>query len=347
MNLAKTIITLLLCCCITTSAQTADYNSWQARLNDDTPIAALSLPGAHDAATGEGLHCIAGFGKTQELTLAEQWDCGVRAFDLRPAIDSTTLHIYHGIIKTRITFDKAISIITGKLREQPTEFAIVLLREESDSENDKEKALWPRAIGECIAALGDTAAYFSPTMTVADLRGKILFLSRDRYTGTDKGATITGWNHSAQGTKTATVSAHAGNAQLQVQDYYNTTSRQRQQAKANAILRFIELANKATPATWTINFLSAYSNTWMRITPFATTAGYKRNACTQHPTVVASLTAQEHHRRHTGILFMDYAGTEYAPAGLWHWSRFCTQGKTLVELIIEQNFTNGNLPDNR
>ena len=341
MNLAKTIITLLLCCCITTSAQTADYSSWQARLNDDTPIAALSLPGAHDAATGEGLHCIAGFGKTQELTLAEQWECGVRAFDLRPAVNDEDLHIYHGIIKTGISFSNALEIICKKLEANPTEFAIVLLREESDSETDKERTLWPQAVGNTIAGIGERAAVFAPGMTVGQMRGKILFLSRNEYIGCNKGAAVIGWSHSTTGTTDAEIISYdnGDKARLQVQDLFKTTDNELQKAKETAVMEYLSLAGNASNGVWTVNFLSAYSTTFLGITPLPTSAGYKRNAVNINRFAADILEARTTATNSpTGILFMDYAGTDKAGGGIWHPAHFCTSGKRLVELIIEQNF---------
>ena len=63
------------------------------RIDDEVLVASMSIPGAHDAATGEGMYSPSGLGITQQLTLQELWDCGVRAFDLRPAVKDTLLYI--------------------------------------------------------------------------------------------------------------------------------------------------------------------------------------------------------------------------------------------------------------
>ena len=341
MNIAKAITTILLGYCITTGAQTIDYSHWQAHLNDDTPIASLSIPGAHDAATGEGLHCIAGFGKTQELTLSELWESGIRAFDLRPAVNGEELHIYHGIIKTDISFGTALEIICEKIEAHPTEFAIVLLREESDSENNKERSLWPQAVGDAIAEIGERAAVFSPVMTVGQMRGKILFLSRSEYTGCDKGALVTGWSHSPGGTTEAGITSYCNGSRgrLQVQDLYKTTNKELQDAKTLAIARHLTLAANADKDVWSINFLSAYSTTFLGITPLPTSAGYKRNATNINRLVADILeTRNTATKAPTGILFIDYAGVDKVGGGIWHPTHFDTLGKRLVELIIEQNF---------
>ena len=142
-NFLHILILLLFGCHISLSAQTYDTSAWMARINDEQKVSSLSIPGTHDAATGEGIYLPSVLGVTQTLSIGEQWDCGVRAFDLRPAICDTTLHIYHGKLKTKISFAQALDTLAKKLTQNPTEFAIVLMREENDSEDDAEKALWP------------------------------------------------------------------------------------------------------------------------------------------------------------------------------------------------------------
>lgn len=328
---------LLLCCPLIAIAQDFGGHNWMQHLDDACTIASLSIPGAHDAATGEGVHMVAGFGKTQELSLAALWDCGVRAFDLRPAVKGEELHIYHGPVRTKISFGKALEILCDKLTEHPTEFTIVLLREESDSENSAERALWPSAVGKAIECIGDKAAIFSPAMKVSDARGKIIFLSRNVYTGNNRGAIIKGWNHSPQGTTDAVITslANGATARLQMQDYYAPTDKEKQKAKEEAVLQCLQRAASAPANVWTINFLSGYSNRWLGFTPFATTSGYKRNAERIHPIVINSLTTKP---QPTGIMMLDFAGCDKTGGGIWQWNAFETLGAELVDKIIGQNF---------
>ena len=240
-------IQLILCCPLMVAAQNVDCCNWMSRLDDARTVASLSIPGAHDAATGEGLLMVAGIGKTQELTLAGQWECGVRAFDLRPAVNGKELHIYHGPAKTRITFQEALETLCSMLEQHPTEFAIVLLREENDSENAAERALWPTAIGEAIENIGDKAAIFSPAMKVGNARGKIIFISRNAYTGCNRGAIIKGWSHSPNGTANGKmVSCSNGKtAKLMLHDYYAPTNKDKLQVKKNSALRSWVRSNRA------------------------------------------------------------------------------------------------------
>lgn len=315
-------------------AQTTDYSCWMSKLDDRAAVARLSIPGAHNAATGEGLRINAGFGKTQALTLGRLWDCGIRAFDLRPAMDGSTLHIYHGPLKTRITLREAIDTIAAKIKQHPREFAIILIRKEKGSHEQ-----WAEAVGMEIERLGEMAAHFTPAMTVADMRGKILFMSRDRYTGSRKGATISGWSHAGEGSTAAKISSPQGEELLQVQDYYNSSGKERQNIKSNAIIEFMEHAGNAAADTWTINFVSAYSTSALSPLPLATNASYKRNATVQHAIAIGELSKRrKDERRPTGIVFIDYAGMERTRGSIWHWGRYSTQSDRLIQLVIEQNF---------
>jgi hypothetical protein len=70
------------------------------RLPDDEYVSVLSIPGAHDAATGcgwgEGWDDMGNaFARTQELDLGELWNAGIRAFDLRPCVYEDYMNVNH------------------------------------------------------------------------------------------------------------------------------------------------------------------------------------------------------------------------------------------------------------
>lgn len=312
-------------------------NRWMSFLDDTVLLSTLSIPGAHDAATGDGLCINIGLGKTQHLSIAEQWDSGVRAFDLRPALCDTVLHIYHSTLRTKTSFSEAIDVILSKLSANPSEFALVLIRHESEGENEMEKKNWSRFMGTYIQSLGNHAVVFHPHLTLGEVRGKILFLTRNSYYGTDKGAVVTGWNHSADGTDHARIISYASSeaATLHMQDYYAPTSKEKQRCKMQVVSRILDKAQKAEKGVWTINFLSGYSTTWMGTGLFATTSGYKRNAEWLHPLVLDYVSSN---KGPCGVVFMDFVGTDTVSGGLYHWLPFKTLTLTLQRALIHSNF---------
>lgn len=336
------ILTLVLfCISMIAVSQSMNYSNWLDKIDDERTIASLSVPGAHNAATGEGVCFFSGIGVTQFYSIEDLWEHGIRAFDLRPAVNESQLHIYHGLLKTHISFNEVLDIICNKLEQNPREFAIILLREERESENDTEQAMWQNLIGKAIDSLGEKATIFTPGITVGDIRGKILFLSRNYYNGTDKGALITGWSHSSKGTYNACITSccNGEKAVLRIQDFYSTVTNDKLIAKKNVVTEFI-CGNNIIPETYTINFLSAYSSTWLGFTPFATTSGYRRNAVKIHEHVIDLLSKESNNaNKSLGIVFMDFAGVDYISGTIWHWKRFKIQGEKLLKLIIEHNFS--------
>ena len=190
-----------------TAAGTASADNWITPMADNIYVSDMSIPGTHDSATGEGFDGLLGLllgnttARTQDLTISQQWDCGIRAFDLRPTVENgdngTYLHIYHGIIKTAMSFEDALITLRDKLKEAPGEFAIVIMRHESDANSDIQNQ-WAALMDKCLTsdALAGYIADFKPELTIADLRGKILVMSRDTYDNGPHGAYINSWSHS-------------------------------------------------------------------------------------------------------------------------------------------------------
>ncbi len=339
--------------------------NWMSRLPDSLPASKVSIPGAHDSATGEGIKGIIKLGITQKKSIAEQWSCGIRAFDFRPAINKEDIHIYHGPLKTKITLPAAIDTLLDCIKRNPEEFAVVIMRQERGGNNDEERKQWSHRIGEYINTLGDKAATFHPTITVGELRGKILFLSRNHYDNSHKGALISCWSHSQQGTKKATITPYSPNnttsATLFLQDLYSPTTENLRSKKAEIIIQFIDAARTAEPGIWCINHLSGYSSTLLGFQGIATNKGYRQNAARnnlvaynhltqtadksnvatkntagsisiKHSTIPSRAEKKKNSPPHCcGIIMIDYAGCE--KIGRQH-----IYGQSIIRAIIECNF---------
>ncbi len=317
--------TLLIAAIAAATVATARADDWMARVPDSTPVCRITVPGTHDAATGEGFACADSavalvVAKTQELSLSRQWAAGVRAFDLRPAVrtmpDGTRqLHIYHGEFATRLTMHAALSLIADSLAAHPTEFAIVVMRHEASSSRDE--SLWPALMGELLARHADVLADFSPSMTVGDMRGKILLISRDHYDGPLHGAYAEGWRHDADFHKhpLATLTGKGGQCPLAVQDFYDTSAPGAMKKKLRAINRMLRAARKAAHSeggapVWTINHASGYATTADidAAEPVSLSDGYRANAATTNAHLLHR--ASKGGTKGAGIIMADYAGTD-------------------------------------
>lgn len=199
----------------------ADYttlrgDNWMHFIPDATKISDMSIAGTHDSDTF-GAMVTEGWSQTQELDLREQFDLGVRLFDIRPSIDLwlgkwftyddySQLYNYHGYIR----FDsirKIFATFLDLLCENPHEAIFVILNYEGDLDDtlwrpkfstisEREGYEYQLGVESCYLNLAyfiykasagnvqidstwDFANAFRPGMTMGDCRGKMTFIFRD------------------------------------------------------------------------------------------------------------------------------------------------------------------------
>lgn len=315
--------------------------NWMTLLDDNTKVALLTIPGTHDAATST---CSA-MGKCQTLTIPQQLECGVRAFDLRPTMDNnnTLGNIYHTILDTGVSMADAMMYFDNFLKAHPGEGIIVLMRYESErqifgsiSEDYYKSAmknfLWDNKIYQ------SRMAAFNKSMTMKDLRGRILIISRNDLSPVSTFETAyTQWSHSNSVGEALYIYGTGGLGRIYVQDMYST-AQNGNSSEADFLAKKKELVCKLLDITvpfregdqnnWVINYCSGYAGSALA------SDSYAKNAASTNP------AALEHIREHTGkgftgIVMMDYAGTDTYEVG---GSSFNVSGKSLTEELILNNF---------
>lgn len=320
----------------------ADNSAWMSSLPDNTFISQLSIPGAHDAGTGHGVNNVyvfvsgSTYALTQEKTLTEQWNSGIRAFDLRPAIDGSRLRIYHGIISTNLYLDNALSTLCELLDSHPTETCVVLMRHES--EGDDNSTAWGTRMKELLNSdpTKSHAVNFNPEAKLGDMRGKLLILSRDTYDTNPVGGYITGWgfNSNFANQKGGKIAGVGTQGPLYVQDFYDVSASGAPSTKTSSILRMLQFSctENTNPGLWVVNHTSGYSKTadiFGNIV--ATSDGYRDNAATQNPQVINYLND---HTGSTGIVLMDFAAEDAS-------NNYQVKGQALTNAIIANNSKEG------
>ena len=318
----------------------ADNSAWMAGIPDNTFVSQLSIPGTHDAGTGHGVNNYMGFisgstyAVTQEKTLTEQWNSGIRAFDLRPAVDGSRLRIYHGVISTNLYMDDALSTLCGLLDSHPTETCIVIIRHEDDSESDDNKAKWPSMMKSLLtsAPTSTHAVNYTPEAKLGDVRGKILILSRNNYDTNPIGGYISGWGFSADfnNQKNGKISGVGTQGSVYIQDFYDVSASGAPATKTASVERMLQFSTSenTNPGLWIINQTSGYSKTGSMFGyTFATSNGYRDNAATQNAAAAAYINS---HPGPTGIILMDFAAEDAS-------SGYNVKGQTLTNAIINSN----------
>ena len=305
---------------------------WMERLDDNAYLSQVSIPGTHDTATGEGwtgfLGELAGpsMGVTQDLSIAQQLDCGVRAFDLRPCVNEDELVINHGVLQTKAKFPETLKQLCQFVTDHPTEFVVVVMRHESDG--DENSSLWNNMMNSCLNSVDvrPFLADYKRDITVGELRGKVLILSRDKYANTPVGGFISSWAHQSN-YATGTIKGAAGvTGTLYVQDFYEVMEYTSLKLKGIEKLLDFSTQNNVNKSTRhlvvCINCASGY-------TASASSDGNRDNAVLCNKKIIDYL-ADEKHAGPTGIIFMDFAGTDISES-------YEVRGLELVNAIINNN----------
>ena len=160
-----------------TGMQTMAEN-WMKQLPDEAYVAMVSIPGAHDAATGCGwADGWADLGdqlaRTQDLDLSQMWQLGVRAFDLRPCVYEDYMNINHGMVPTAMTFERALQTLCDSLRANPSEFIVVHLLHEQDG--DQVSDVYNARIQQLLRK-DDLSCYPSFFMYITPLVGLVMYI---------------------------------------------------------------------------------------------------------------------------------------------------------------------------
>ena len=296
----STILILLLS--LTASAQT-DRDHWMAALSDTMKVCKVSIPGTHDSGTAGVRFPMRHYARTQTMDLSSQWDAGIRFFDLRPRLEDGTLRIYHGPADCHIKLQEALLTIKRKLEEHPTEFCIVMTnsagggQEAVDMTMDDINTLFPTGM----------LASFHADMTVADMRGRVLFIHRDHPTGGRDypGTVVHGWPGNASSHHAGMVSSVGESAVLWAQDYFTDGGKGNYvDSKWDKVTALVREFASAPEGVWCINHLSGYTGSGI-------STNIKRNARTTNARLLEYLG---NHKKPIGIVPMDFPGQELIDA---------------------------------
>lgn len=317
---------------ITQTVAVCKANDWMEHLDDNAYLSQISLPGTHDSATGEGwtggLGTLFGpsMGLTQELTIAQQLDCGVRAFDLRPCIVDGELVINHGILQTKAKFPETLRQLCQFVTDHPTEFVVVVMRHETDGDDNNNQ--WAGMMTTCLnnPDVNHCLTDYKRDITVGELRGKVLVLSRDTYANKPIGGFITGWGHQANYVTARIKGTDAVTGTLYVQDFYEVMDNMT--AKLNGIVKLLDFSTQNNVYKG-IKHLIVSINCASGYTASASSDGNRDNAVQCNKKIIEYL-ANDTHAGPTGIIFMDFAGTDTSGS-------YEVKGLELVNAIISNN----------
>ena len=344
---------------------TTPATDWLGMVKDDTKVCKLSIPGTHDTMTGMGFYqpvlkyIFNLTAISQVSTLGEQMNSGLRFFDIRPVVSTDTiakkkiLRLTHGISELDITFEWTIDQLQSYLKAHPTEFFIAKLQFDNGFEDQKDLFALLNNVMQMPKYQGLFIENWRPDITVGEMRGKILWLSRydlrqlqplyhypivycdwpDEDPDIEEDLDPVAQRNCAMYNMNDTTVK----ARLYKQDYYKTTTATRMKNKQKTVIDMMHSAREANAGSeniWIVNHCSAYTEVSPR--------GYITNAANLHPLVVADLQS---HEGTVGIMPMDMAchdyvhcvingGTPYSSDYLYG---FHPLSQSLTNLLIKSN----------
>ena len=276
-----------------------------AHLPDSMPVCRVSIPGTHDSGTAGVRMPMRHYARTQSMDLAGQWDVGIRFFDLRPRLDGNELKIYHGPANCHITFEEALAILKEKLEQNPSEFCIIMTNCAGGGQ---------KAVDMTIEQIRNTIppgmlAVFDPDMTVADIRGRMLFMHRNEPSdGRDiPGTVIRGWPGNGIIQQARLVSSEGKSGTLWAQDYFTLGDKDRDvylKGKWSMMEHLLSDFEQASEGVWCINHASGYTGTGV-------STSIKKNAQTTNARLLEYLDT---HMNPIGIVPMDFPQQELIDA---------------------------------
>lgn len=251
----------LLCCCFWLDVAYAQNAGWMAGLPDTLKACRVSIPGTHDSGTSGVRFPMRHYARTQTMDLAEQWDAGIRFFDLRPKPEDGIIKIYHGSADCHLTLEDALLTLKGKLESNPTEFCIVMINMAGGGQEGTDMVM--KDIARLIPEY--MIAPLKRNMTVSDLRGRIFFMSRNfpTHVSDTHGALVRGWPQN--GLKFYPLLwTGAVDVRLWVQDYYTSGKNDADaylSSKWDNMYRLLRNYQDADEEVWCINHASGYTGT--------------------------------------------------------------------------------------
>lgn len=342
---------------------TQNGNNWITPLDDDIYVSQLSIPGTHDAATKDAGYVITA-GRCQDLTIEEQLQMGIRAFDLRPTTTGTrfsnatsdgnrNLPIYHGVTSCKTDMEKVFNIFNSYLDKNPGEFIIVICRWENEGAYGYpiSTSFSMDMFNTCMTNFLNKVTYyptnrktaFEADLTVGKARNKIIIIMRpnqgtspDGYyanTALEGTTFITGWPAGGNDVRRGVYfkSEYEGNATgyAIVQDYFNpkSTTEKISLVKEELDLSAQSHTNSEYTNTWFINHCSGY------IGNAASYEAYSNNAAVTNPAIYEYLTGDKKQVGSTGIMMLDFVGKRTAAV-----SGIEVYGDLLPQAIIDNNY---------
>lgn len=251
-------------------------NSWMINLSPSLKISDVNLPGTHDSASITSIKGNSPY-TTQELSITNQLEFGIRLFDVRIKVKGTSPNYVfvaaHGGIGLGVnvnefqTLDSLIQEFERYLNENRTEFLVMTLKIDDWNGFDKTDSIKEAVRQSLSAFLGEYSSFYNKNgiatiPTVSDVRGKIVIFNRINSSSLGLGHYID-WDDNTDGTKNINGSIvyykyTSGPFSYYAQDKYEKLPTfSTEEYKKGLYIDAIKAKQKSTDVNLLINFASA------------------------------------------------------------------------------------------
>lgn len=170
----KTIVNLTL------PSQFTGPNEWISNLDNNVLISQLSIPGTANSFS----YLYDGDQKTQTASVVDQWNAGVRCFELRGPGANSDSPLQCNRTNIGETFGDAVITLINLLQQSPREFLMIMPAYDSDAGRGDVRNYYSQlnnyytSLERELRSRGLEFITYNPSLTVEDARGKVMFIAR-------------------------------------------------------------------------------------------------------------------------------------------------------------------------
>ncbi len=150
-------------------------SSWMNMIDDNAKITEIAIPGSHDS----GTYGMTYLTETQDCSLAEQLDRGIRYFDVRVNFVDGEYRIFHGPINGA-EYTEVLNDIKNFLEKNPTEFIILDYQHFKNNSEQVTFEMLEKTVGKdrLVTKNSDVSdKEYVENLTLGEIRGKCLVIS--------------------------------------------------------------------------------------------------------------------------------------------------------------------------
>lgn len=159
--------------------ETEKFPNWMNEIKDETYLHNIAIPGSHDAGTS-GMNWL---GETQQYSIKEQLELGVRYFDLRVNDNNGKLVIYHSIINGQ-EFIPILEDIKEFIKNHPSEVLLLDFQHfKNGSEDEVYELVTTYLYNDNLLVVNEkniSDLEFITTLRLKEARGKCIVFWGDR-----------------------------------------------------------------------------------------------------------------------------------------------------------------------